>query len=162
MREMVRANWGDWLYFQGTHLCLSAALGRTGQVRLLLEAGMHPDEIGRGDISRFFARQKNFKEDFVAVTPLLAAILFAQEETARLLLEYGAVCDFSRPDCRRILWRGSAATLALAERLPGVGFGQIPAEELEALRINVAEGGTQACLWRWLEGEKSLSDEETG
>ena len=150
LRETVQASWGDGFSFRGTPLCLSAALGRTEQVRLLLDAGVHPDEVGRGDDSRFYMRRKDYSEDSLAVTPLLAAILFGQEETARVLLERGAACDFSRFACRKALLWGSAASLALAESLPGVGFQSIPEEELEALHIQTSEDGEQTRFWRRL------------
>ena len=84
------------------------------------------------------------------MTPLLAAILFGQEETARVLLERGAACDFSRFACRKALLWGSAASLALAESLPGVGFQSIPEEELEALHIQTSKDGEQTRFWRRL------------
>lgn len=154
LRETVQASWGDGFSARCTPLCLSAALGRAEQVRLLLDAGVHPDEAGRGDVSRFYLERKDYSEDSLAVTPLLAAILFGQEKTARLLLERGAVCDFSRPACRKVLLWGSAATLALAEKLPGVGFGGIPREELEDLRVQLSEQGAQTRFWRDLEAEQ--------
>ena len=151
--ETVNASWGWQLYFRGTPLALAAALGRTEQVRLLLESGLHPDETGRGDASRFFV-QRNFLEDGVPVTPLLAAILFGQEETARLLLDAGAVCDFSRPAHLRVLQQGSAASLDLAARLPGVGFGKIPEQEQETLRFAVSRGGARGAFWACLKAEE--------
>lgn len=149
--ETVNVSWGWQLCFRGTLLALAAALGRTEQVRLLLENGLCPDETGRGDVSRFFVR-RNFLEDGVPVTPLLAAILFGQEETARLLLDAGAVCDFSHPAHLRVLRQGSAASLDLAARLPGVG--NIPERELEALRFAVSKGGARGAFWACLDAKK--------
>jgi len=146
----VRANWGERFFFRGSPLTLAAAMGRTEQLRLLLDSGVQPDEVGRGEISRFFVRQSNFSESGFPVTPVLAAILFGQEEAAKLLLERGAVCDFSRPDHRRVLFAGSAETLALAERLPGVGFAAISAEELAGLRTVTAAQGERTLFWNSL------------
>lgn len=154
LRQGVQASWGDRLYFRGTPLCLSAALGRMEQVRLLLEAGADPDEADRGGASQFIIRRKDFSADITSVTPLLAAILFGEEETARLLLAHGAVCDFSRPAYRKVLQQGSAASLVLAESLPGVGFEKIPEEELEALRIATGENGARTRFWMSLEAEQ--------
>jgi len=147
----LRASWGEKFFFRGTPLTFAAALGRTEQVRLLLESGNHPDEAGRGDVSRFFVRASNFVELGVPVTPVLAAILFGQEGTARLLLEHGASCDFSRPEHLRVLLQGSAKTLELAGKLPNVGFEKIPAETLEAMRIMTADRGERTQFWRSLQ-----------
>lgn len=151
--KVVEASWDMHLYFRGTPLALAAALGRTEQVRLLLESGLEPDEAGRGDTSRVFVVfvMRSFMEKGVPVTPLLAAILFGQEETARLLLDAGAVCDFSRPAHLRVLRQGSAASLDLAARLPGVGFEKIPEQEVEALRFAVSRGGAAATFWACVE-----------
>ncbi len=155
LRKRMDISWGEHFDFRGTALCLSAALGRTEQVRMLLDDGAHPDDAGRGDFSQFIVGDLTRQDRFLPVTPVLAAILFAQEETARLLLERGAVCDFTRPAHRRVLLWGSADTLALAERLPGVGFAQIPEGELEALRVHVAEGGVQDRFWKRLQTGES-------
>ena len=148
--EPVRAFWGDSLFFTGTPLTLAAALGRREQVELLLAAGVQPDEIGKGGISRFSARDRHCFDNHVAVTPVLAAILFGQEETARQLLAAGAVCDFSRRDHRNVLYFGSAESLALAERLPGTAFSAIPSAELEAIRVAVEETGSRTKFWHEL------------
>ena len=151
LRKRMDISWGEHLDFRGTALCLSAALGRTEQVRLLLENGAHPDDVGRGDFSQLILGNLTRLDRFLPVTPVLAAILFGREETARLLLERGAVCDFTRPAHRRVLLWGNGDTLALAERLPNVGFAQLPAEEREALRVHVAEGGAQDRFWKSLQ-----------
>jgi len=150
LRSGVRANWGERFFFRGTPLALAAAMGRTEQVRLLLDSGLHPDEEGSGDVSRFFTRTSNFSEHGFPVTPVLAAILFGQEETAKLLLERGASCDFSRPEHRIVLLKGSAESLRLAERLSGVGFEKIPAEEREAMRIMTDKQGERTLFWNSL------------
>lgn len=146
----VRVRWGESFYFHGTPLTLAAAMGRTEQVKLLLEHGFHPDEEGRGDFSRFFVRTSHFCENSFPVTPVLAAILFGQEETTKLLLERGASCDFSRPEHRAVLLKGSAESLRLAEQLSGVGFEHIPADELEAMGIMTAEQGERTLFWNSL------------
>lgn len=150
LQGLVRAKWGDRFCFCGTPLTLAAAMGRTEQVKLLLDSGVHPDEAGRGDGSRFFILQSDFSEAGVSVTPVLAAILFGQKETAKLLLERGASCDFSRPEHRAVLLKGSAESLRLAENLSDVGFEYIPAEELDAMRIMTAPQGERAMFWNSL------------
>lgn len=155
LRKRMDVSWGENFSFRGTALCLSAALGRTEQVRMLLDDGAHPDDEGRGDFSQFILGDLTRWDRFLPVTPLLAAILFAQEETARLLLERGAVCDFTRPAHRKVLLWGSADTLALAERLPGVGFAQITAEEREALQVHVAEDSVQDRFWKSMQTGES-------
>jgi len=150
LRCVVRAQWGERFFFRGTPLALAAAMGRTEQVKLLLESGQHPDEEGHGDISRFFTRQSNFSEVGFPVTPVLAAILFGQEETAKLLLERGASCDFGREEHRVVLLKGSAESLRLAEKLSGVGFEKIPPKALEAMRIMTAEHGERTLFWNSL------------
>lgn len=143
----VYVSWGGALYFCGSPLALAAALGRTEQVRLLLDSGCHPDELGRGDNSRFFLKPNGFDMERAYVTPLLAAILFGQEETARLLISRGASCDFSRPDHRKVLSWGSAESLALAASLPEVNFEAIPKNELLLLKIATGEGGERTLFW---------------
>ena len=144
--------WNDLLCFRGTPLALSAALGRTKQVRLLLDRGLDPDEAGQGNLARFFVR-RGFVEDGFLVTPALAAILLGQEETARLLLDAGAVCDFSRPSHLRVLRQGSEETLRLAESLPGVGFEELPEAEREVLRLAVTQDRRRREFWAELEME---------
>ena len=144
--------WNDLLCFRGTPLALSAALGRTKQARLLLDRGLDPDEEGQGNLTRFFVR-RGFVEDGFLVTPVLAAILLGQEETARLLLDAGAVCDFSRPSYLRVLQQGSEETLRLAERLPGVGFEELPEAEREVLRLAVTQDRRRREFWAELEME---------
>jgi len=146
----VRASWGERFFFHGTPLALAAAMGRTEQVRLLLDSGLHPDEEGRGDLSRFLTGRSQFSKNGFPVTPVLAAILLGQEEAAKLLLERGAHCDFSRPEHRAVLLRGSAESLRLAEKLSGTGFENIPAEELEAIRIMTAPQGERTLFWNSL------------
>ena len=142
--------WNDLLCFRGTPLALSAALGHTEQVRLLLDRGLDPDETGQGNLARFFVR-RGFVEDGFLVTPVLAAILLGQEETARMLLDAGAVCDFSRPSHLRVLRQGSEETLRLAGRLPGVGFRELPEAEREALRLAVTKDRRRREFWANLE-----------
>ena len=154
----VRANWSDRFYFRGTPLTLAAALGREEQVRLLLDAGLHPDELGRGDCSRFFMKYPDYTEYSFSVTPFLAAILFGQEKIAGLLLERGATCDFSRPEYRNVLLYGSAESLALAEKLIDVGFEKIPQEELSAIRVMTAEHGERTCFWQGLRQKPLFQD----
>lgn len=156
LQNLLRADWGERFFFCGTPLTLAAALGRTEQVKLLLESGIHPDEAGRGDRSRFFVRTSDFAEDGFPVTPVLAAILFGQEETARLLLDHGASCDFANLQHRKVLMQGSARTLQLAESLPNVGFEQIPAEAVKALRIMTAEHGERTRFWESLRQQVNL------
>lgn len=150
LQGIVRVNWGERFWFRGTALTLAAAMGRTEQVKLLLDSHIHPDEEGRGDSSCFFTRESDFSENRFAVTPVLAAILFGQEETAKLLLERGASCDFSRPEHRMVLMKGSAESLRLANRLPNAGFDKIPAEELEAMRIMTCPQGERTMFWNSL------------
>lgn len=150
LQGVVRVNWGERFCFRGTPLTLAAAMGRTEQVKLLLDSGVRPDEEGRGDLSRFFTRQSNYNEDGFPVTPVLAAILFGQEKTAKLLLERGASCDFSCPEHRAVLLKGSAESLRLAESLSGTGFENIPAEELEAMRIMTSRQGERTIFWNSL------------
>ena len=75
------------LDLRGTPLCVAAAMGRTATVRFLLEERISPDEYGGGVASAVYRR---WDDDPCCVTPLMAAILFGQEETARLLLDAGA------------------------------------------------------------------------
>lgn len=102
----------------GSPLCLAAATGRTGLVRLLLDSGIHPDERGLGMVS--YCEGRNLLH--CGVTPVMAAILYGREDTARMLLEAGAQCDFSRPEFHKLLKMGDEQTAALAARLPGTGF----------------------------------------
>lgn len=150
LRQHVCAKWSHQFVFSGSPLTLAAALGKTEQVRLLLDSGIHPDETGRGDCSRFYMQTGGFSDDSLFVTPVLAAILFAQEETARLLLSRGATCDFSRPAHRNVLAWGSADSLALAASLPDTKFESIPKEELLALQIETGENGERTCFWNSL------------
>ena len=150
LQSLVRAQWGERFFFRGTPLTLSAAMGRTEQVKLLLDSGIHPDEEGRGDASRFFTKEATFTENGFPVTPVLAAILFGQEETAKLLLERGASCDLGRPEHRAVLLKGSAESLRLAETLSDVGFDRIPEEDLRAMRIMTAGQGERTLFWNSL------------
>ena len=81
---------------------------------------------------------------------MLAAILFGQEETAKLLLERGAYCDFRCLEHRAVLMKGSTESLQLAEKLSDVGFETIPKQELEALRIMTSGQGERALFWNSL------------
>lgn len=150
LQETMQAQWGNEVTFSGSPLALAAALGRTEQVRLLLDHGIHPDEKGGGGSSRFYMLGFGLCEDSLFVTPVLAAILFGQEDTARLLLSRGASCDFSDPFQRKVLTWGSAKTLALAEALPGVNFEAIPKEELNTLRAITGENGERTVFWNGL------------
>lgn len=151
LRRVLGADWGEKLFFRGTALTLAAAMGRTEQVQLLLAAGFHPDELGRGDVSRFYVRNPDYSENGFPVTPVLAAILFGQEETAKMLLDAGASCDFSRPEHLKVLMQGSFESLKLAERLPDVGFEKIPQEVRKAMRIMTAKQGERTCFWNGLQ-----------
>lgn len=150
LQNVVRANWGERFFFRGSPLALAAAMGRTEQVKLLLDSGAHPDEEGLGDVSCFFTRQSDFTETGFPVTPVLAAILFGQEETAKILLDRGACCDFNRPEHRAVLMKGSTESLQLAEKLSDVGLETIPKQELEALRIMTSGQGERALFWNSL------------
>lgn len=118
------------LNLSGTPLALAAATGRTELVQMLLSAGIHPDEEGQGVISAL----RWFNSDVVAVTPVMAAIYYGEEETALQLLNAGAVCDFSQPCFREILRRGDERTLETAKKLPNVNFESIPQEWLDHCR----------------------------
>jgi len=117
------------LNLEGTPLALAAAAGRTEAVRVLLNAGFDPDETGRGLLSSL----RWFGTNAFPVTPVMAAIYYGEEETARLLLEAGAVCDFSKPLFRALLERGDAHTMETAKALPDTGFDRIPQAWLDAL-----------------------------
>ena len=155
LQGVVRASWDERFWFHGTPLTLAAAMGRTEQVKLLLDSGIHPDEIGRGNVSRFFTRESNFIEVGTPVTPVLAAILFGQKETAKLLLERGASCDFACPEHLAVLMKGSAESLRLAETLPNVGFENISDEDLIGMRIMTSKQGERTLFWNSLR-QKSL------
>ena len=103
-------------------LVLAAATGQVEHLRILLNTGLDPDETGRGLVSSL----RWFGNGLIPVTSVMAAIYYGEEEAARLLLDAGAVCDFSRPACRKLLEHGNARTLELAEKLPGTGFEAIP------------------------------------
>ena len=121
---------GTRFYLMGTPLCLAAAMGQTGFVKLLLDTGLQPDEQGRGvgsAIARFGYSQR-------CLTPVMAAILCGQEETARLLLDAGAQCDFSKPEFQLLLRMGNDDAYELAARLPGGGFEKLTPEQLDALK----------------------------
>lgn len=154
LMEPVEAEFGEKLFFHGTALTLAAALGRTEQVRFLLESGVTPDEEGRGDLSCFYKIDSS--ETVFGVTPVLAAILFGEGDTAKLLLESGAVCDFSIEAHRKVLYQGSIATLKLAASLPDVNFESIPRDELDLLEFSVAAGGTQGVFWQNLKVSEPL------
>lgn len=127
-----RVDFGDrtLLDLEGTPLTVAAATGRVEQVRFLLDSGLEPDETGRGVMSSL----RWFGSGVIPVTPVMAAIYYGEEETAKLLLEAGAVCDFSRPHFRKLLERGDERTLELAEKLPNVGFESIPTEWWEKFK----------------------------
>lgn len=118
------------LDLEGTPLAIAAATGRTELVQLLLDAGLDPDETGRGMVSSL----QWFGNDAVPVTPVMAAIYYGEEETARLLLEAGAVCDFSKPLFRKLLEQGDEQTREVAAKLPNVNFESISREWLEDLK----------------------------
>ena len=65
---------------------------------------------------------------------VMAAILCGQEETARLLLDAGAQCDFSKPEFQQLLRMGDKNAFELAARLPGAGFETLTPERLEELQ----------------------------
>ena len=109
---------------KGTPLCLAAAMGRTALVKLLLDAGISPNERGRGVVSAVRWRDGGavqFVSPVTLVTPVTAAILWGREETARLLLDAGAECDFSGPEFQQLLELGGEKPRALAARLFGTG-----------------------------------------
>lgn len=118
------------LDLEGTPLALAAATGRTDLVRFFLNSGLDPDETGRGCISTL----RWFGNDALHVTPIMAAIYYGEEETAKLLLEAGAACDFSKPLFRKLLERGNEQTRELAAKLPNVNFESITPEWLESLQ----------------------------
>lgn len=118
------------LDLEGTPLALAAATGRTDLVRFFLNSGMDPDETGRGCVSTL----RWFGNDSIHVTPVMAAIYYGEEETAKLLLEAGAVCDFSKPLFRKILEQGDEQTRELAAKLPNVNFESLSQEWLEDLK----------------------------
>jgi len=120
------------LDLEGTPLTIAAAAGRCEQVRLLLNAGLDPDETGRGLLSSL----QWFGSDAFPITPVMAAIYYGEEETARLLLEAGAVCDFSRPLFQRLVERGNKRTLEVAKALPDTGSECLPQEWPEPLLEN--------------------------
>ena len=121
---------GTRFYLMGTPLCLAAAMGQTGFVKLLLDTGLRPDERGRGVVSTI--ARPGFMQR--CLTPVMAAILCGQEETARLLLDAGAQCDFSKPEFQQLLRMGDKNAFELAARLPGVGFETLTPERLEELK----------------------------
>ena len=132
LNDFVRVSFdrGPLQVLWGTPLCIAAATGQTEKVKLLLDAGIHPDELGK-DVVSYCCYDEDVDEDPdnpLFLTPVLAAILFGEEETARLMLNAGAVCDFSRPRHREILTYGDTQTYELAKRLPGVGLEKMPPE----------------------------------
>ena len=68
------------------------------------------------------------------VTPVMAAIYYGETETAQLLLDAGAVCDFSRPEFRTLLQHGNEETWKTASALPGVGFESLSPQEISDLK----------------------------
>jgi len=120
---------------EGTPMTVAAALGKTEQVKILLNAGYDPNEIGRGVFSILYYHADRRGRAGVAVSPVLAALLFGEEETAKLLLNEGAKLDVSEPGCFRTLMAvGNTAALELAAHLPGIGYEKLTEENLEALR----------------------------
>lgn len=115
----------------GTPLCLAAATGRTGTVKLLLDSGIHPDELGRGECSILAGYMRS-----IAVTPLMAALYYGEEETAKLLYERGAVCDTGGVCFSQLLMVGGQELLERTERLLGRSI--MTAEQLEALQYEQA------------------------
>lgn len=99
---------------KGTPLCLAAAMGRTALVKLLLDAGIRPDDRGCGVVSA--VRQRGV---MMPVTPVTAAILWGREETARLLLDAGAACVCSGTEFQQLLELGDDKTCGLAARILG-------------------------------------------
>lgn len=118
------------LNLEGTPLVVAAALGRTELVKLLLDAGVDPDERGYGTVSAL----KWFGQFNIPLTAVMAAIYYGEEETARLLIERGAACDLTAPAFRTVLARGDEKTLEVASRIPGIGFEQLDAQFLENIR----------------------------
>ncbi|MBR5488740.1 MAG: ankyrin repeat domain-containing protein, partial [Firmicutes bacterium] len=118
------------LDLEGSPLTIAAATGCVEQVKFLLNAGLEPDETGRGLMSSL----RWFGNGELPVTPVMAAIYYGEEETAKLLLEAGAVCDFSKPLFRKLLERGDEQTLELAQKLQNVNFESISQDWLENLK----------------------------
>lgn len=148
---------GKWCrQMEATPLCLAAAMGRTEQMRVLLERGavvnelesscrskMQLKRVGNEEAEEYsFFPLSGYRQQ--VVTPLLAAILMGEEETARLLLEHGAECDISRSYAWSLLECSTPKALALAERLPGIGYERVSAERVEALRAEFRAQGAEA------------------
>ena len=85
----------------GTGLCIAAFAGQRQTVETLLELGAEAEEqhMGMPGLLRLSGGERE-----LPVTPLLAALVRGRWETARLLLDHGAVCDLGQ-SAVKALWR---------------------------------------------------------
>ena len=85
----------------GTGLCIAAFAGQQQTVETLLKLGAEAEEqhMGMPGLLRFSGGAQE-----LPVTPLLAALVRGRWETARLLLDYGAICDLGQAAVKA-LWR---------------------------------------------------------
>ena len=116
----------DLMNLEGSLLTLAAATGQVELVKVLLDAGLDPDETGHGCVSSL----RSIGHMPLPVTPVMAAIYYGEEETAKLLLEHGAKCDCNKPLFRRLIECGNEKMLQVVSNLPNMGFEQIPTEWL--------------------------------
>ena len=144
--DTIRASWND-KFFRGSALSFCAAMGKTEHIKLLLEKGCDPNEIGSGHECRFFARRKDFSDESIMLTPLLTAVLFGEEEAARVLMEQGASCDLSKKAQLKVLFMGSAESFALAKKLSLPGVESISIDDLAGIRISTAPNGSRTKFW---------------
>ena len=127
-------------------MTVAAALGKTEQMKVLLNAGYDPNEVGRGAFSVMCCRSGFRRGAGVAVSPVLAALLMGEEEAVKLLLAAGAELDLSRPACLAVLKKvGGESVLELAARLPGIGYEKLTDEDRESIRN--ADKDPQEELW---------------
>jgi hypothetical protein len=105
----------------GPPLAVTAAAGRTENIRTLLSLEARPDVCCCAML----------EHESVPCTPLLLALWFGREDAARALLAAGAVCALDRGAAYRLFRAMPPEGRALAARLPDIGYERAAAREAE-------------------------------
>lgn len=107
--------------FKGPPLALAAATGREDSVRFLLSIRPNADACCR---AWFAEPEELLNTKSVVCTPLMLALWFEREETAKILLEAGANRDLSAQPYQTFMRAAPSGARKLAEKL-GIIFGEI-------------------------------------